>query len=176
MNPMNEVIIAKATINIGVGESGERLARAMTLLENMTEQTPVKTFSKVTNPEFGIRKRQPIACKVTLRGDKAEKAIKMVLEGINNKLRPSQFDAQGNVSFGIKEHIDIPGMRYDPDIGIFGMNLSITFEKPGYRIKRRKIQKRNVPQRHRITPEETMKFMEDNFNVKISEEEEEILY
>ncbi|MCQ2737393.1 MAG: 50S ribosomal protein L5, partial [archaeon] len=101
MNPMNEVIIAKATINIGVGESGERLARAMTLLENMTEQTPVKTFSKVTNPEFGIRKRQPIACKVTLRGDKAEKAIKMVLEGINNKLRPSQFDAQGNVSFGI---------------------------------------------------------------------------
>lgn len=176
MNPMNEVIIAKATINIGVGESGERLARAMTLLENMTEQTPVKTFSKVTNPEFGIRKRQPIACKVTLRGDKAEKAIKMVLEGINNKLRPSQFDAQGNVSFGIREHIDIPGMRYDPDIGIFGMNLSITFEKPGYRIKRRKIQKRNVPKRHRITPEETMKFMEDNFNVKISEEEEEILY
>ena len=108
MNPMNEVVISKATINIGVGEAGEKLSRAMTLIENMTGQTPVKTYSKVTNPEWGIRKRQPIACKVTLRGEKAEDAIKLVLEGINNKLRPSQFDAQGNVSFGIKEHIDIP--------------------------------------------------------------------
>lgn len=171
MNPMNEVKIAKATINIGVGEAGERLARAMTLLEQMTGQTPVRTFSKVTNPEWGIRKKQPIACKVTLRGEKADKAIEMVLEGINNRLRPGQFDEQGNVSFGIREHIDIPGMRYDPDIGIFGMNLSITFEKPGYRIKRRKIQQKNIPKRHRITPEETMKFMEENFNVTISDEE-----
>ena len=172
MNPMNEVVISKATINIGVGEAGEKLSRAMTLIENMTGQTPVKTYSKVTNPEWGIRKRQPIACKVTLRGEKAEDAIKLVLEGINNKLRPSQFDAQGNVSFGIREHIDIPGMRYDPDIGIFGMNLSITFEKPGYRIKRRKIQKKSIPKRHRITPEETMKFMEEKFNVTIAEDEE----
>ena len=165
MNPMNEVVIAKATINIGVGEAGEKLSRAMTLIENMTGQTPVKTYSKVTNPEWGIRKRQPIACKVTLRGEKAEDAIKMVLDGINNRLRPSQFDAQGNVSFGIREHIDIPGMRYDPDIGIFGMDLSITFEKPGYRIKRRKIQQKKVPQKHRISKEETMKFMEENFKV-----------
>ena len=147
MNPMNEVVISKATINIGVGEAGEKLSRAMTLIENMTGQTPVKTYSKVTNPEWGIRKRQPIACKVTLRGERAEDAIKMVLEGINNKLRPSQFDAQGNVSFG-------------------------TFEKPGYRIKRRKIQKKSIPKRHRITPEETMKFMEEKFNVTIAEEEE----
>lgn len=171
MNPMDEIVIAKATVNIGVGESGEKLSRAMTLLEEIAEQKPVKTFSKVTNPEFGIRKRQPIACKVTLRGEKADKVVKMVLEGIYNKLRPSQFDAQGNVSFGIKEHIDIPGMRYNPDIGIFGMDVSITFEKPGYRIKRRKIQQKRIPKRHRITPEETMKFMQDKFQVNLSEEE-----
>lgn len=167
MNPMEEVIIAKATINIGVGEAGEQLVKAENLLRNMTGQDPVRTFSKVTNPEFGIRKNQPIACKVTLRGEKADKAIKMVLEGIGNKLRATQFDAQGNVSFGIHEHIDIPGMRYDPDIGIFGLNLSITFEKPGYRIKRRKIQRRKVPAKHMVTKEETMKFMQDNFQVKI---------
>ena len=167
MNPMEEVIIAKATINIGVGEAGEQLVKAENLLRTMTGQDPVRTFSKVTNPEFGIRKNQPIACKVTLRGEKADKAIKMVLEGIGNKLRATQFDAQGNVSFGIHEHIDIPGMRYDPDIGIFGLNLSITFEKPGYRIKRRKIQRRKVPAKHMVTKEETMKFMQDNFQVKI---------
>ncbi len=176
MNPMNEVIIAKATVNIGVGEAGDQLSKALNLIESMFGQKPVRTFSKVTNPEFGIRKRQPIACKVTLRGEKADNAIRMVLDGINNNIKSTQFDAQGNLSFGIAEHIDIPGMKYDPDIGIFGMNVSVTFEKPGYRINRRKIQSHKVPKRHRITKEETMQYMKENFNVNyvdLEEEEEE---
>ncbi|WP_409199550.1 50S ribosomal protein L5 [Methanobrevibacter sp. DSM 116169] len=168
MNPMNEILISKATISIGVGESGERLSRAISLLESMFGQTPVKTFSKVTNPEFGIRKNQPIACKVTLRGEKANKAIDMVLEGIGRNIKSKQFDTNGNLSFGITEHIDIPTMKYSPDIGIFGMNVSITFEKPGYRVNKRKIQKKNIPQKHRITKEETLKFMEDNFQINLN--------
>lgn len=167
MNPMEEVRIAKATINIGVGEAGEQLARAEKLLETITHQKPVRTFSKITNPEFGIRKGQPVACKVTLRDQKAHDAVKMVLDGVGNKLRASQFDRTGNVSFGIEEHIDIPGMRYDPDIGIFGMNVSITFEKPGYRIKRRKIQRKQIPPKHQVTAEETQEYMRDKFQVKI---------
>ena len=151
MNPMNEVIISKATVSIGVGEAGEQLSRALNLVEEMFGQKPVRTFSKTTNPEFGIRKRQPIGCKVTLRGEKADHAIKMVLEGINNNIKSSQFDSQG--------------VKYNPDIGIFGMNVSVTFEKPGYRIHKRKIQNKRIPQRHRITKEETMKYMKDNFNV-----------
>ncbi|MDP3065602.1 MAG: 50S ribosomal protein L5 [Methanobacteriaceae archaeon] len=167
MNPMQEVKIAKATVSIGVGESGEQLARAEKLLDTITHQKPVRTFSKVTNPEFGIRKGQPIACKVTLRDEKAHDAVKMVLDGVGNQLRASQFDRNGNVSFGIEEHIDIPGMRYDPDIGIFGMNVSITFEKPGYRIKRRKIQRKRIPNKHQVTTEETQEYMRDKFQVKI---------
>lgn len=167
MNVMEETKIAKATVNIGVGEAGELLTRAINLLESMSGQKPVRTFSKVTNPEFGIRKHQPIGCKVTLRGEKADHMIKLVLEGIGNRIDPKQFDKQGNLSFGIHEHIDIPGMRYDPDIGIFGMNVSITFEKPGYRINRRKIQQKKVPSKHRINKEETMKFMEENFQIKL---------
>ncbi|OWT33679.1 50S ribosomal protein L5 [Methanobrevibacter sp. 87.7] len=165
MNPMNEVVISKATINIGVGEAGEKLSRAINLLEDMFGQKPVKTFSKVTNPEFGIRKRQPIACKVTLRGEKADYAIKTVLSGISNNIKSTQFDDIGNLSFGIAEHIDIPGIKYDPEVGIFGMNVSVTFEKPGYRISKRKIQNKRVPKRHRISKEETMKYMVDHFNV-----------
>jgi large subunit ribosomal protein L5 len=167
MNQMEGVKIAKATVNIGVGESGERLARAEQLLVNITDQKPVRTISKITNPEFGIRKGQPVACKVTLRNERADKAVKMVLDGIGNSLKASQFDKQGNVSFGIEEHIDIPGMRYDPDIGIFGMNVAITFEKPGYRIKRRRIQHKNVPNKHQVTKEETMEFMKKEFQVNI---------
>ncbi len=167
MNPMEEVKIAKATINIGVGEGGEKLARAEKLLNSITDQKPVRTYSKVTNPEFGIRKGQPIACKVTLRDQKADEAIKLILNGIGNKLESKKFDKQGNVSFGIEEHIDIPGMRYDPDIGIFGMNVSVTFEKPGYRIKRRKIQQRKIPQKHQVTSEETKVFMQEKFKIKV---------
>ena len=167
MNQMENVKIAKATVNIGVGESGERLGRAEKLLESMTGQKPVRTYSKVTNPEFGIRKGQPIACKVTLRGDKADNAIKMILDGIENRIKSRQFDAQGNVSFGINEHIDIPGMRYDPDIGIFGMNISVTFEKPGYRIKRRKINRKKIHHKHIVTTDETIEYMKENFQVKI---------
>jgi large subunit ribosomal protein L5 len=167
MNQMEGVKIAKATVNIGVGESGERLARAEQLIINITDQKPVRTISKVTNPEFGIRRGQPIACKVTLRNERAVKAVKMVLDGIGNMLKASQFDMQGNVSFGIEEHIDIPGMRYDPDIGIFGMNVAVTFEKPGYRIKRRKIQHKRIPNKHQVTKEETMEFMKKEFQVNI---------
>lgn len=167
MNPMEQVEIAKATVNIGVGESGEKLSRAEKLLTNITNQDPIRTYSKVTNPEFGIRRGQPIACKVTLRDEKAFDAVKLILDGIGNKLKSSQFDQQGNVSFGIEEHIEIPGMRYDPDIGIFGMNVSITFEKPGHRIKRRKIQRKKIPLKHQVTPEETIDFMQEKFQIKI---------
>ncbi|KZX11210.1 50S ribosomal protein L5 [Methanobrevibacter curvatus] len=167
MNPMEEVHIAKATLNIGVGEGGERLSRAINLLTELTSQEPVKTYSKVTNPEFGIRKHQPIACKVTLRGEKANNAIKLVLDGIGNILRESQFDEFGNVSFGIGEHIDMPGIRYDPDIGIFGINVNVTFEKPGYRIKKRRIQKKKIPQKHLVSKEDTIQYMKDNFQIKI---------
>ncbi|CDG64885.1 MAG: large subunit ribosomal protein [Methanobacterium sp.] len=173
MNPMQQVRIAKATVNIGVGEGGERLARAEKLLESITDQKPVRTISKVTNPEFGIRRGQPIACKVTLRGEKAEETVKLILSGIDNKIKPTQFDSQGNLSFGIKEHIDIPGMRYDPDIGIFGMNVNITFEKPGYRIKRRKVQRKHIPHKHQVTTEETMEYMKEHFQIRLVSDKEE---
>jgi large subunit ribosomal protein L5 len=47
------------------------------------------------------------------------------------------------------------------------MNISVTFEKPGYRIKRRKIQRKKIPVKHMVTPEETMEYMKENFQVKI---------
>ncbi len=173
MNPMQEVRIAKATVNIGVGEAGERLARAEKLLYSITNQKSVRTISKVTNPEFGIRRGQPVACKVTLRGEKANDAVKLILSGIDNKIKPTQFDRQGNLSFGIEEHIDIPGMRYDPDIGIFGMNVNITFEKPGYRIKRRKVQRKHIPHKHQVTRDETLEYMKENFQIIIKSDKDE---
>ena len=90
MNPMQKVRIAKATINIGVGEAGEKLARAEKLLETITHQKPVRTYSKITNPSSGSGRVNPWPAK-SPSVKKAHDAVKMVLDGVGNKLRTSQW-------------------------------------------------------------------------------------
>ncbi len=166
-NPMREIRIEKVTVNMGVGEGGERLAKAEKLLEEITGQKPVRTFAKVTNQTFGIRKGMPIGCKVTLRKAKAEEFLKKAFAAIDYKIKKESFDNEGNLSFGIKEHIDIPGMKYDPKVGIFGMDVCITMERPGYRVKRRRIKREKIPHNHRVTKEESIEFFKNKFNVKV---------
>ncbi|MFW6173311.1 MAG: 50S ribosomal protein L5, partial [Elusimicrobiota bacterium] len=74
-----------------------------------------------------------------------------------------------NFSFGVPDHTLFEGQKYDPNIGIFGMDISITMEKPGYRIKHRRIDRRKIPQRHQVAKEETINFMTDAFNVEVVE-------
>ncbi len=167
-NPMYKPRIAKVTVNIGVGESGERLYKAAKVLEEITGQKPVFRRAKKTIKDFGIKKGENIAVMVTLRKEKAIEFLRKAFEAIGYKLKASQFDDHGNVSFGIKEHILIPGTRYDPEIGIFGMDVAITIERPGYRItRRRRCRRKRVPRRHRVTPEEAMLLLHEMFGVKI---------
>lgn len=168
-NVMRKPKISKVTVNIGVGEGGEKLAKAEALLENITGQKPIRTFSKITNPNWGIRKGSPIACKVTLRKEKSENFLKDALSAVDNTISGSSFDDHGNVSFGIKEHIDIPGVRYDPNVGIFGMDVALTVEHPGYRIKRRKVKKKKVSKKHQLNRDETIQFLNEEYNVKVED-------
>lgn len=161
--------IAKVTVNIGVGEAGEKLKKAETVLQSLTGQKPVQTFSKTTNKDWGIRKRMPIGCKVTLRRKIADKFLIEALKTKENKIADYSFDDRGNFSFGIPDYTLFEGQKYDPNIGIFGMDISITMKKPGYRIKHRRIDKRKIPQRHQVTKEETINFVKDTFNVEVVE-------
>ena len=86
---------------------------------------------------------------------------------VENKLKASSFDGFGNFSLGIKEHIEIPGTRYDPVLGIFGMDVCITMKKPGFRVKNRRIAPNHIPKRHRITKEETIKFFIEQYKVEV---------
>ena len=54
--PMRCPKITKVTVHMGVGSSGERLEKAMTVLENITKQKPVKMMARKTIRDFGIRK------------------------------------------------------------------------------------------------------------------------
>ncbi|MDD3492716.1 MAG: 50S ribosomal protein L5 [Candidatus Thermoplasmatota archaeon] len=167
MADMRQPRIEKVTVNIGVGEGGERLRKAEQVLEELTKQKPVLTISKTINKEWGIRKGMPIGVKTTLRGERAEDFLKRALGTRNNKIADWSFDEQGHVAFGIPDHTEFQEMKYDPNIGVFGMDICITMERPGYRIKKRRIQSKRIPRRHRLTAKDTMQFLQEKFNVEV---------
>ena len=137
-SPMKNIAISKVVINIGVGRSGEPVEKAKKALNVLTGQRPKVCGAKNTVRDFGIHKGEPIGAMVTLRRDKAVEFIKRVIAAKGNIIKASSFDDFGNLSIGIHEHIDIPGTRYDPEIGIFGMDVclmsmaEVTYELRGY--------------------------------------------
>lgn len=166
-NPMRKIKIEKVTLNIGCGDDNAKLEKATKLLEYLTERKAVITKSK-RRSTFGVAKGKPIGVMVTLRGKSAEDFLKRALEGVEKKLKFSQFDVEGNFSFGIKEYIDISGIKYKHDIGMLGLDVAVTLERPGFRIKRRRIQQRKIPRKHTINKEETAEWLKNNFGVEIN--------
>lgn len=164
---MREIRVGKVVVNITAGQSGEPLERAMVILENLTGQRPCTRRAKQTIRTFGIRRNEPIACLVTLRGSRAEEFLQKGLTAIGNRINPRSFDREGNFAFGIKEHIDIPGQRYDPNLGITGMDVMVTMERPGYRVSRRRRARSKVGRSHRITREESIEFIKNRFSVEV---------
>jgi large subunit ribosomal protein L5 len=166
-NPMRRIEVDKVVINMAVGESGEKLAKAEKLLERIAGQKPIKRLAKRTIQPFSIKKGEAIACKVTLRGERAKDFLKRCFK-IQNKLLMSQFDTYGNFSFGIAEHTDF-GIHYDPKVGIYGMDVSVSLKRPGYRIKARRIEKKKLPGKQRISEEEGIAFLEKEYGVEMVE-------
>jgi len=167
MNSMRQISIEKVTLNIGAGKDQAKLEKGMKLIGNITGYTPIKTFTKKRIQEWGLRPGLPIGCKLTLRKEKAMEILKRLLEAKDNVLQISNLDNEGNISFGIKEYIDVPGVKYDPDIGIMGFQVCITLKRKGFRIKHRALRKHIIPKRHRIKKEEAIDFMRNTFNLKI---------
>lgn len=168
---MRQIRIEKLTLNIGAGKEQAVLEKGITLLKNITGLAPVKTITQKRIANWGLRPGLPVGCKITFRREQAKILAKRLLSAKNNLLSKNNFDDCGNVSFGIHEYIDIPDVKYDPKIGIMGLQASLTLQRPGFRIKRRKIMKRSVPKKHGIAREEAVQFMKDNFAIKIKEEE-----
>ena len=166
-NVMQKTRIDKVVLNIGVGSSGEELGRAEKLLRKLTNRTPVRTISKHKIPAWNLRKNEAIGTKVTLRGGEAVEILKRGLYAKDNILGTNNFDESGNVAFGVQEYIDIKDIKYDPEIGIYGLNFNVTLEKPGYRVKRRRLNPAKIPAKHIVTKDEAVAFMKENFGVEI---------
>lgn len=165
--PMLKPKIEKVIINISVGKSGEPLEKAVKVLKSLTGQTPCKRKAKKTIRDFGIRRGEHIACIVTLRRQRAIDFLRKVLPVVDNKLSKERFDMYGNFAFGIKEHIEIPGVKYDPEIGTFGMDICVSLTRPGYRVKNRRRKQSRIGKGHILKPEESILFVKDTLGVEI---------
>jgi len=117
-------------------------------------------------PAFGVRPKLEVGAVVTIRKDVKE-VLKRMLTAIDNKLKKKQISVN-NFSFGIKEYIEIPGMEYQRDIGIMGLDVTVVFKRAGRRVGIRKIKTGKIPIRQRISKEEIIKFMEENFQTEFS--------
>ena len=169
-NPMRALRVEKVTVNIGVGEAGEKLVKAQKVLEMVTNQKSVQTISKTVNRDLGIRVGMPLGCKVTLRGEEAEAFLRKALSIRENKIYVYSFDKEGNMSFGISDYTDFEGMKYDPEIGIFGMDVNVVIRRVGgCRVERRALLSRRIPKEHRVQRDEAIQFVKDKFNVEVVE-------
>ncbi len=166
-NPMRRPRIQKVVVNFGVGTAGPKLEAAKSLTQRLIDQKPIETRAKKTERGWGITKNQPVGLKVTLRGEKAIEFLKKVLWAREDTIYRKNFDEYGNMSVGLKEHLDLPEIRYDPRIGTHGFDVSVVLERPGYRVKRRHKQRRKIPGRHLISKEEGITFIQSQFSVKV---------
>jgi large subunit ribosomal protein L5 len=164
---MRQIRIEKVVANIGVGEAGDRLIKASQVLQMLTNRSPVQTISKTHNKDLGIRKGMPIGVKVTIRGKAAEEFFKTSMWVRQNQLASYSFDHEGNCSFGISDYTDYPNMRYDPEVGIFGLSISVVFSRPGKRISERRHARQRIPKRHRVTTEETKRLLRERYEIEV---------
>lgn len=164
---MRSLRIAKVTVNIGVGQSGDRLEKAEKVLAGLTNSKPVRTLARKPVRDWNLREGQPIGVKVTLRGDGAVDFVKRALWTRNNRVAEWSFDREGNLQFGIPDHTAFEGQKYNPEIGIFGMDVAVTVERPGFRIKHRGLLTRRVPPRHRVTRAESQGFLKNVLGLEI---------
>jgi large subunit ribosomal protein L5 len=167
-NPMRIIKVGKVVVNIGLGKSGEAIERGKQVLEQVTAQRPSQRRAKKSIRDFGIHKGEPIGVSVTVRGDRAVGLIEKLLTAKEKKLASSSFDPKGSVSFGIKEHIEIPGIKYDPAIGILGMNVSVLLERPGYSVTRRSRRTARIGRAHLVSKEESMQYFKEKFGVAVT--------
>ena len=167
-SPMKKISLEKVVLNMGVGKSGDVINIARKALDQISGKKSSARNAKETQRDWGVRKGEPIGAAVTVRGDDAIGLLKRLLEAKGNTVNGKSFDNFGNFSFGIKEHIDIPDVKYDPQIGILGLGISITLTRPGYGIRTRSKHKARVGKTHIISSKEAKEYLTKEFGVTVT--------
>ena len=165
---MKKISLAKVVLNMGVGKSGDAIDIAKKALDQISGKKSCARDAKETQRDFGVRKGEPIGVAVTIRGNDAVELLKRLLQAKGNQINGRAFDNFGNFSFGIKEHIDIPEIKYDPQIGILGLDVAVALRRPGFSIRTRSKHKASVGKSHIISKQEAKDFVSKEFGVTIA--------
>jgi len=166
-NPMRAISINKVVLNIGTGHDDNVQGNAKRLLNLISGRNAADEISKRRNPAFKITKGQKIGAYVTVRGNDAIGLAKRLLDAVDDTVKRSSI-TNNSVSFGVKEYIDISGAKYDPKIGMLGMNVNLSFSRSGLRVAQRKRAAAEVPKSHRVIPvDEIAEYMEKDLGVKV---------
>ena len=126
--------IEKVVVNMGLGEATSNVKIVDTgadELARITGQKAVTRRSKKSIAAFKVRKGQPIATSVTLRGDRMYEFLDRLMtialprvrdfRGVSGK----SFDGRGNYAMGLKEHIVFVEIDYDKTETVWGMDIII---------------------------------------------------
>lgn len=123
----------KVSVNVGMGKIREdegKVKKAVQSLAKLAGQKPVFAKAKKSISGFKLRKGEPVALYLTLRGkrmfDFIEKLTKVVLPRIRDfrGIDERSLDGKGNLSIAIKENIVFPEIKIDEN-EIFGLRVSI---------------------------------------------------
>ncbi len=167
---MQEIILEKVTFNIGIGSNEQQLQNAKTLLDLITGRQAVATVAKKRIPTLKIKEGQAIGAMVTVRKGKAVELLKKALDAVDFRIKESNI-RENTLNFGIAEYIDFPGIKYDPKIGMLGMNVNAAFTRRGKRVALRKRKRSKVGKKHAIiSRKELAAYLKENFKVNIVEE------
>jgi len=162
MNLLREIKIEKIVFSIG--GTGDYLEKGFKLLQLLSGKKPAKMKTRKRIPSLGIRPKLEVGAVVTIR-ENINEILEKILAAEDNTFKKKQV-SENNFSFGVKEYIEIPGMEYQRDIGIIGFDVTIVFKRAGRRVKLKKIKRGKTPKRQIISPQEIIKFMEDNFQTR----------
>jgi large subunit ribosomal protein L5 len=111
-NPMQIPGVVKVVVNMGVGEAAKDsklIDGAIRDLTAITGQKPQLRRATKSIAQFKLREGMPIGAKVTLRGDRMweflDRLLSIALPRIRDfrGLSPTQFDGNGNYTFGLNE-------------------------------------------------------------------------
>ncbi len=133
-NVMEIPRLKKVVVNIGVGDAKldiKFMDSAIAELGAITGQRPLLKRAKKSVAGFKVRQGMPVACTVTLRGDRMweflDRLLSLALPSIMDFQGVSRrgFDGRGNYNLGLREQLIFPEISYDKVIRPRGMNVSL---------------------------------------------------
>jgi large subunit ribosomal protein L5 len=160
-NSMRVVKIEKIVLSCrGIGDE---LEKGIKLLEIVSGKKAARKLTMKRIPSFGVKPKMNLGGLVTLRGKEVEEILPRLLAAIENNLSKKQI-SENHFSFGIKEYIEIPGVKYDRELGMRGFEVTIVFTRNGKRVTKKKANKGKMPVRQRVTKQEIIKYLQDKFD------------